>query len=215
MIKAVLFDMDGVLVDSEEIMTRSAITYFNGLGVSPKEEDFIPYIGAGEKAYMGGVAEKYGIAYEEGTIDEVYTIYGEIVEQSDISFPGAADVLHKLKENGYQLALCTSAHPMKAEYNLRALGLKKDFFGAFVTGADITRNKPAPDVFLTAAEKLGVEPEYCCVVEDAINGIRGAKAGNMRCIALPTTFTKEQLAAESPDKIIEDIRELPDALKTI
>ena len=93
-------------------------------------------------------------------------------------------------------------------YNLQAIGVTEDLFTAFITGSEVERKKPFPDIYLEGARRVGVAPEKCLVVEDAISGIKAAHAGGMDAVCVPTTFTKEQLQQVEPEYFLEHIREL-------
>jgi len=206
MIQAVLFDMDGVLVDSERQMCLAAISMFKELGVMVQPVDFLPFVGAGENRYLGGVAEKYDIVLD---IDDAkfraYTIYGEIVHGQLNPLPGVREFIDDCITKGIKTAVATSADFMKMEINLREIGLPAQKFDATVNGLEVIHKKPSPEIFLTAAKKLGIEPKNCLVVEDAINGIQAAKAAGMYCLALTTNFKAEQL--EMADWICKDLSE--------
>lgn len=205
-IKAILFDMDGVLVDSEAFMMRSAIEALAEFGVTAVPEDFTEFIGAGEDKFVGGVAEKHGKKYDLRMKDRAYEIYGEYVRKNTIAYDGVRDILLKLKEKGYRMAVCSAADRVKVNYNLESIGVTPDFFGALITGSDVERKKPFPDVYLAGANGLGVAPEQCAVVEDAINGIKAAKAAGAYAIAVTTSFSESELrAATEPDAVICDV----------
>ena len=206
---AVLFDMDGVLIDSEELMAKSGILALRDWGLDPKPEDFIPFVGCGEDRYIGGVAQKYGLEYTEEMKDRAYYYYGLHVEREAFVPDDVHQVLHTIKEKGCRIAVCTSADYSKVVHNLRAIGVTEDFFDAFVTGDKISHLKPHPEIYLTGASLVGITPEHCLVVEDAPSGIKAAHAGNMKAVGIATSFDEEYLAKEAgPDYIIHRLSEL-------
>jgi len=206
MIQAVLFDMDGVLVDSERQMCLAAIQMFEELGVTVQPDDFLPFVGAGENRYLGGVAEKYGLELDIDVAKfRAYTIYGEIVRGRLHSLPGVREFIDKCREKGIKTAVATSADFVKMEINLREIGLPAETFDATVNGLEVVHKKPSPEIFLTAAKKTGIEPEHCLVVEDAINGVLAAKDAGMYCLALTTNFNAEQLS--QADWVCRDLSE--------
>ncbi|MBO4421923.1 MAG: HAD-IA family hydrolase [Clostridia bacterium] len=208
MISSVLFDMDGVLVESEELTYEAAAEMLRMRGVVACREDFRPYIGAGDTAYFGGAASVHGLEYDKEMADQTYAIYERLVKDHDIAYKNAAKTVLKLRELGYKTAVCTSADLIKMEINLRSMGLH-DKFDALINGRDIKNNKPAPDIYLRGAEMLGVSPSECLVVEDAKNGILAAKAAGMHNVALTTTFSREELESTvSPEYICDDIYEI-------
>ena len=210
---AVLFDMDGVLIDSEELMAKSGILALRDYGLDPKSEDFIPFVGRGEDQYIGGVARKYGLAYDPEMKARAYYYYGLKVEEEAFVPDDVVTVLKKIKKMGYKIAVCTSADYSKVVHNLRAIGLTEDFFDAFVTGDKITNLKPDPEIYLTGAGLLQTEPERCLVVEDAPSGIKAAHAGGMKAAGIVTSFSEEYLVKEgNPDYVIRKLSELPELL---
>ncbi len=214
-IKAVLFDMDGVLVDSEEIMLKSAMIALKRWGVEARPEDFTPFIGAGEVAYLGGVSSLYGVPYEPEMTPAAYEEYGKIVSsgEENIAYPYSADVVRYLKANGYKVAVCTSADSGKLDFNLAALGLR-DEFDALITGTHLKpgRNKPHPDIYLMGAEAVGVEPDKCLVVEDAKNGILAAIAAGMMSLGVTSSFDADALKQTGADIVAPTIEILKEIL---
>lgn len=215
-IKAVLFDMDGVLVDTEALILEAAIIGLREFEVNAVPEDFTEFIGAGETRYLGGPAEKYGVPFDPEMKTVVYDIYAEILKQHpDAVYDGVYDVLQYVKDN-FLCSVCSAADLTKVRHNLNAIGVTPAFFNALVTGSDVTRQKPFPDIFLKGAELLGVEAKDCVVIEDSLNGIRAAKAAGAVSVAVTTSFSRQVLADEAaPDYIIDSIREFPDLLKSI
>jgi len=206
MIQAVLFDMDGVLVDSEHQMCLAAIQMFKELGVTVLPEDFLPFVGTGENRYLGGVAEKYGIHLNiDAAKFRTYTIYAEIVHGWLEPLAGVHQFIARCREKGIKTAIATSADLMKMEINLREIGLPVETFNATVNGLEVVHKKPSPEIYLTTARKIGVEPSCCLVVEDAINGVQAAKDAGMYCLALTTSFNAQQL--KQADWICKDLSE--------
>lgn len=195
MIQAVIFDMDGVLVDTEEFICEAAMKYFEELGVLVKAEDFLAFVGMGENRYIGGVAEKYGVEIEIVQAKKrTYEIYDDIVRGRIEPLDGVMDFLARCKRLGLKTAVATSADRTKMDINLREMGLTEESFSACVNGLEVERKKPHPDIFLFAAQKIGIPPENCLVVEDAVSGVAAAKAAGMKCLGLTTSFSAEQLA---------------------
>lgn len=194
MIKGVLFDMDGVLLDSEEFMCKAAIRMFREKGVTVSKEDFSPFVGMGENRYLGGVAEKYGLDFQlEKDKARAYQIYAEITAGKLFPLPGVHDFIGRCKKRFLKLAVATSADHVKLIVNLAALNLSPDTFELTINGSEVERKKPYPDIYLEAAHRLGLQPEECLVVEDAVSGIDAAKAAGCRCLALETSFSAEML----------------------
>lgn len=194
MIKGVLFDMDGVLVDSEEYICQAAIIMFERNGLLVKPEDFIPFVGQGENAYIGKVAEKYNFPVDITEVKNLtYTIYEEIVEGKLKALPGVHTFIDKARKKGLKLALATSADRSKMLVNLKNIGLAEEDFSATVNGLEVERRKPFPDIFQLAVKKLELQPEQCLVVEDAVSGVEAAIHAGCKCLALTTSFKREEL----------------------
>jgi HAD superfamily hydrolase (TIGR01509 family) len=154
----------------------------------------LPFVGAGEDRYIGGVAEQYGFPLDgHAAKRRTYEIYLDLAPLQLKVFPGVPDLLDKCRTAGLQIAVASSADEIKVRANLKEIGLPLDFWDTIVVGEDALRKKPAPDAFLFAAEKLGVKPSECVVVEDAVNGVRAAKAAGMRCVAIATSFSPDKL----------------------
>jgi HAD superfamily hydrolase (TIGR01509 family) len=194
--KAVIFDMDGVLTDSEPLINAAAVAMFRERGLVVQPEDFRPFVGTGENRYLGGVAEKYGFPIEIAAAKKrTYEIYLDLVPRQLRAFPGAQELVGACKRAGLKIAVASSADLIKIDANLRQIGLPPDSWDAIVSAEDALHKKPAPDLFLAAARKLGIALADCVVIEDASNGIQAAKCAGMRCVAVAQTFPAEQLGA--------------------
>jgi len=193
-IRVVIFDMDGVLTDSEPLINAAAIAMFRERGVLVQPADFHPFIGTGEKRYIGGVAEKYGVDLDiEAAKKRTYEIYLDMVPVRLRAFPGAVELVRQCRAAGLCVAVASSADRVKIEANLRQIGLPPGDWDAVVSAEDATHKKPAPDIFLATARKLDLPPATCVVIEDAVNGIQAAKAAGMRCVAVAHSFPPDKL----------------------
>jgi len=207
-IQAVIFDMDGVLTDSEPLICESAMAMFQELGLTVQAADFEPFVGTGENRYLGGVAEKYGLVIDlMAAKRRTYEIYLRLVPPRLNAFPGAVELVKACRNEGLKTAVGSSADLIKVHANLVHIGLPPPGWSAVVTAEDVTRRKPHPDLFLKAAELMRVDPGACVVIEDAPSGIRAARAAGMRCVAVAQTFDSVSLA--EADRIftrIADVR---------
>ena len=197
MFKAVLFDMDGVLVDSEAFIAEAACAMFaerHGEVVSP--EEFRPFVGTGEDRYLGGVAELHGVVLDAAADKaRTYEIYRDVIHGRLKELPGAVKFVRRCRTEGLKTALVTSADAVKAQANLAELGLSNSEFDAVVTGLDVERKKPFPDIYLAAARLLGVDPADCLVVEDAVSGAQAARAAGCSCLGITSSFSVKELRA--------------------
>ena len=208
MIKGVLFDMDGVLVDSERFICKAASMMFDELGVKVQPSDFHPFVGMGENMYIGGVAEMYSLDVDiEQVKARTYEIYGMIVRYKLSLLPGAKGFISECRKKGLKLALATSADRIKMEINLKEIGLSGDSFNSIITGLDVENKKPFPDIYIKAAESIGLEPNKCLVVEDAVSGIKAGKSAGCRCLAVTSSF--DASALHEADWICESLLKVP------
>lgn len=211
MIKAVLFDMDGVLVDSEELIFQAARQMFSEHGIDVSRSDFQPYIGTGENSYLGNVAKKYDLSIDlEKDKKRTYEIYEQLAEKKLNLLPGVHDFVNRCKEKGLKMAIATSADEFKMIVNLRVAKLDNGIFDATVNGLEVTHKKPHPEIYIKAAQKLKLKPAECIVIEDAVNGIESAKSAGCKCIALTTSFPESKLTGA--DWIFKDLSYISDVV---
>lgn len=194
-IQGVIFDMDGVLVHSEPFIAEAAIQMFAEKGVVVRAQEFLPFVGMGEDRFLGGVAELHRVPLDV-TRDKArtYEIYLQRITGKLKALPGVVDFVAKCRKRGLKIAVASSADAIKVQGNLHEIGLPPSTFDAIVSGSEVERKKPAPDIFVEAARRLGLDPRRCLVVEDAIVGVAAAKAAGSLCLGLTTTFAKEQLS---------------------
>ncbi len=212
-VRAILFDMDGVLIDSEELMAKSGILALREFGVEASASDFLPFVGRGEDKYIGGVAEKHGVRYDTAMKDRAYDYYGQMVKAEATVPEDTLPTLKALHARGIKMAICSSADRVKVRYNLRAIGADESLFGAIVTGSDVERKKPAPDIYLKGASLLGEQPEDCLVVEDAPSGLQAAHAGGIRAAGIASSFSAQELTQQAdPEYLINTLSELLELL---
>jgi HAD superfamily hydrolase (TIGR01509 family) len=185
MIKAIIFDMDGVLVDSEPFHVEIVKRQFelNKLLISAEEHH--QYMGVASDVMWQDIAKRHSleIAVEELIAQnkaESIRYFKEIKEIPVMN--GLVDVLEILSQKRYPMAVASSSFQEIIEIILERTGLRK-YFQQVVSSQEAGRSKPEPDVFLLAAKRLKVNPEECLVIEDSANGIKAAKAAGMKCIA--------------------------------
>lgn len=174
-VKAILFDMDGVIFDTERVYLEEWKQVFKKYGYKMKDEIYISVMGTGRENVKKVFKEYYG---DDLPIEDMYVykdiLLNEAVSENKIPLKtGAIDILSYLKDNGYKTALATSAKRDRLEIQLHLADIK-DKFDAIVCIDDVGKGKPNPDIFLLAAEKLGVEPSDCMVIEDSEAGIMAA-----------------------------------------
>ncbi len=208
MVKGVLFDMDGVLVDSEAFICKAAMLMFEEKGLKVRAKDFLPFVGAGENRYLVGVAKKYGFPIEIETAKaRTYEIYGEIIKGKLQPLEGVTEFIAACKRKGLKTAVATSADEVKMIANLKEIGIPLETFDITVNGLMVKNKKPDPEIFNTASRLLNLYPSECLVVEDAPNGVEAGKRASAKVLAVMSSFTAEQL--KDADWIVKSLRDYP------
>ena len=207
-ILAVIFDMDGVLVDSEEVITKASILALQEWGINPCKNDFKQFTGMGENKFIGGVANKYGLEFSLDMKKRAYEIYIDIVDDEIKLYNGVKQLIEYLRNKNLKIALASSADLIKVKANLKAASIPLTYFDTLLCGDMVKNKKPAPDIFLKASYNLKISSEHCIVIEDALSGIIAAKAAKMKCIAVTTSFSNKQFIPLKPDYIINNTIEL-------
>ncbi|MCD4826004.1 MAG: HAD-IA family hydrolase [Phycisphaerae bacterium] len=210
-IQGIIFDMDGVLCDSEDFICEAAMAMFRErYDATVHPDDFLPFVGAGENRYIGGVAEKHGVEIKMPD-DKIrtYELYLQLIQGRLEPLAGVAAFIASCREKGIRLAVASAADHMKVVGNLKQIGFAEETFDIVVTGDTVTNNKPDPEIFLKAAAGMSLDAGCCIVVEDAENGVLAAKAAGAYCLGLTTSFSAEQLLAKGADWIAPDLAQLP------
>jgi HAD superfamily hydrolase (TIGR01509 family) len=208
--KGIIFDMDGVLIDSEPFIIKAASQMFAELGLKVKPQDFHPFTGTGENCFLGGVAEKYNSPVDIKKVKKhTYDIYLEIIKGKLKPLPGAKEFIAKCRKLNKKIAIASSADMRKVKGNLAEMKNLSGTFDAIVVGDDVEHKKPAPDIFLLAARKISLDPRDCLVIEDAPSGIKAAKSAGCKCLAITSSFTPEKL--NGADFFAPDLAHVPNA----
>lgn len=203
-IDAVIFDMDGVLIDSEPLHFESDRLTIQEYGSEISDEVMIAYVGATGEKFWSDMKPIYGITDSLEVLLQKQKAHKEqLFSQSLQSIAGIPQLLSALQAQGKGLAVASSSPRYFIDMVLDGLGLRQ-FFPVIVSGDDISNCKPAPDIFIKAAEQLGVSADNCVVIEDSGHGVTAAKAANMRCIGLITPNSGPQDLSPA-DIIIESV----------
>lgn len=209
MLKAVIFDMDGVIVDTEPIYGRVEKEMFSDLGLDIPDDECSTFVGTSNRDMWNLLREKYKISL---SVDELC----KIEEDNYISalktcgeailVPGVKELIKELHNNGVKIALATSSVRNTADKVLKTFRLE-GYFEAVAGGDEVERSKPSPDLYMTAVRRLSLEPEQCIAIEDSKNGVRAAKAAGLKCVAYrnPNSGSQDTSCA---DAIVDSIKEL-------
>jgi HAD superfamily hydrolase (TIGR01509 family) len=189
---AVILDMDGVLVDSEPLAMEAMRRVMARHGVAYSERDNDEFVGRTTPETCRVLRLRHGLAPSEEDLARQYlTARIALTWERPIRMPGVPEVIQRLRQDGYRLALASSAEPEAVAATVEMLGIGA-LLDAVVSGDQVPRGKPAPDIFLLAARRLDVPPARCLVVEDSRNGLLAAKAAGMACAVIPCGFTRTQ-----------------------
>ncbi len=210
MIKAVVFDMDGTLFDTERFYASSWLQAGKELNFAYAEESLAACTGRNTRDSGKFFEEHYAgiISYDE--FIKVRTRYYEaLVAEHGIPLkPGALECLTYLKDRGYGIALATATRTVRVLENLEKTDFLR-FFDVLVTGDMVKNGKPDPESFLLAAEKLGVRPDECVAVEDSFNGVHAIAAAGMYCVMVPDVTPPTDEILTFTNAKLETLHELP------
>lgn len=204
---ALIFDVDGVVADTEALNARASVLMFAQLyGVTVQPEDFQPFIGHGDERYVEGVAEQYGVTIDtQAAVDRRAENFFKLLENEPLpASPGVLEIVAAARQDPeVGVAIATSGQEAKQFPVIEGAGLKLEWFDAVITGDDVDRKKPDPQIYLRTAERLGLAPDRCLVFEDAPAGVQAAKAAGMACVAVLTSAPAEELQAA--DLVVETL----------
>src|SRR3989344_5582529 len=212
MIKAVIWDMDGVIIDSEDHHHEGEIATFKHFGVDVPEEVNKQYKGAPLHEHFKGLKERLNVQTPlnellEKQNEHIHKMYSEHVEL----FESVKKVLFELKKK-YKQGLSTSSERKLVSIVLNRFGIESAV-DAITCGDEVDHGKPAPDIFLRTAQKLGFEPTESVVIEDSLNGIKAGKEAGMVVIAHKAHHNRD-IDFSLADFIVEDLREIPKILNS-
>ena len=214
MIKLVIFDMDGVLVDSEPAITQASIDSLReAYGIEAKHEDFKEFTGMGDDKFIQGAAGKYGKGYDVKLKLRAYEIYTAHKERVKV-FPRAKDLIQDLIYSGFMCAVASASDLVKVKVNIEMINLDEPI-KTIITGTDVKNKKPDPEIFLKAAEAAGIPPANSLVIEDAISGVQAAKAAGMTCIGVTTSFGRDILLESGADYVVNELYDAYEIIKNL
>lgn len=213
MVKAVIWDMDGVIIDSENHYIRLEKEFLDRLGIQAEEKILHSFMGTPFSHYFPIMAEKYG---STKSLDEAKEEYQRFIEELydkhvDLT-PGVEEVFEELSEK-YKFALATSTTKKLASNVLGRFNLV-NFFNVRVHGDEIKNGKPDPEIFLKALSDLGFKEDEVVVIEDSLNGIKAGKEAGMKVVAFKASHNKD-IDFSLADYVIEDLKEVNGILNKI
>ena len=192
-LRAVIFDLDGVLIDSADAHLRSWQKLAAEIGLHITEEQFLSTFGRQNRDVIPALFGIHHAVEVDRLGERKEALYRDCIRGNVPACEHATDLVRECAAAGLQVALGSSGHPLNIEIALQEMGIAH-CFEAVVTGYDVTRGKPDPEVFLLAAERLSVEPRSCVVIEDSPAGIAAARAGGMYAVGITTGHKADELA---------------------
>lgn len=204
--KAVVFDMDGLLLETEDLWHASESELFRRHGADFTHADQLALIGTSPEVSSRFYAERLGWPIERGgeLFDEMIGLMHEHVRREVGARPGAVELVEELRRRGVPLGLASNSPRFLVDDALATAGLT-DAFATIVTSDDVAHPKPAPDIYLRACELLGVAPSDALALEDSTSGVIAAKAAGLACIAVPL-FAETDVSAA--DEVVASLEEL-------
>jgi len=209
MFKSIIFDMDGVIIDSEPVHFEVEKRLLKDLGVAISDEECHSFVGTANKEMWLHIKDKYKLdeSVEELVEVERTTYMDYLRSQENLKpIPGVAELIEELYRKKVKVVVASSASVKNIEIVTRMFNLER-FFEVKVSGDEVNKGKPAPDTFLYAAKTIGAEPEECIVIEDSKNGVKAAKSAGMRCIGFKNPNSGRQ-DLSSADIIINSFSEI-------
>ncbi|MCF6129479.1 HAD family hydrolase [Flavobacterium sp. AS60] len=209
MIKTVIFDMDGVIVDTEPVHHYAYNTHFKQLNIDVSPEMYASFTGNSTKNIFERLKAQFNLTEDVQTlVDTKRNLFNDAFDsKTDLYLlDGVEDLIIDLHSNGMQLILASSSAKVTINRIFNRFGLYK-YFSHIVSGEDFPKSKPHPAIFLKAAELANTLVENCIVIEDSTNGIMAAKAAGIYCIGYDSFHSKMQDYSLA-DKVISDFKEL-------
>jgi beta-phosphoglucomutase len=204
-IRAVIWDLDGVIIDSAEEHRQAWYRLAREEGIPYSDEQFWATFGQRNDVVIPTMFGPVSPERVRELADRKEAYFRELVRKTAHALPGSIELMSALHEAGYAQAIGTSTPLANIELISEALGLKR-YLSVFVSGETVPRGKPAPDIFLKAAELLHVEPQYCVVIEDAVAGIQAAHNAGMYAIAV--AGNRDLPGLRAADLMVKDLTEL-------
>lgn len=207
---AVIFDMDGVIIDSEPIHKELDNQTLKSLGINMTDEEYFTYAGCASPKMWSMIKTRHSI---KNTVEELVKIervnyLNYLNSTSDFIKPinGVVKLIEELFRNGFKLAVASSSPSDVIEIIMSTMNIKM-YFNELVSGDSVNTSKPDPGIFLSAAERLAVKPQCCIVIEDSCNGVKAANRAGMKCIGFKNPHSGAQ-DLTSADAIISSFSEI-------
>lgn len=202
---AVIFDMDGVIVDSARYHYLTWCRMLERRGREYSYQEFKTNFGRRTDMQVRRILGEITDDEVKAFVGQKDRLFREIVGQNATAFPGVVNLIKSLKKDGRKIAVGSSSPAETVHLILDNLGIREDF-DTLVCGSEVTEGKPSPQIFLLAAERLGIAPNRCAVIEDSVVGITAAKNGQMYAVAVTNTHPREEF--KEADMVVDSLQEL-------
>jgi HAD superfamily hydrolase (TIGR01509 family) len=216
-VDAVILDMDGLMLDTERLYKRAWQQAASQLGYGLDDDFYFTLVGCTNAAGERALAEHFGPAFPLIAFRERWAeLWREEVEVAGIPLkPGLSELLAYLADQGIPVAVATSSDRDYAAFSLKMAGLDARRFAHVVTGEQVARGKPAPDIYLEAAGRLGVDPAGCIAIEDSDAGVLSASAAGMRAVMVPDLKPPSLAAREAAFRVLTSLHEVAPLLSEV
>lgn len=216
MIKAIIFDMDGLMIDSERVTFECYQERLKDMNLTMDEEFYKTLLGKPIKGIYQRFYDVYGNDFPiENVIQDVHQLMAERFETEGVPVKkGLVELLHYLKDNNYKTIVATSSNRDRVDKILSQAKIT-EFFDDSICGDEVTKGKPNPEVFLKSCQKLGVNVDEAIVLEDSEAGIQASYDANIKVICIPDMKYPEKQYEEKTFKILKDLTEVTAYLKSL
>lgn len=212
--KAVIFDMDGVLVETEPFHVRAMIEILEEDSIDVSEDEILEYVGLAYPEKLKIIFAKKGIDRDIPELSKkIHRKYIKLIKGKIKPMKGVIELIEKIFKSSLKVGLVTSSNENQTSVILSSTNTRK-YFDVVVTGDDVKNKKPNPECYVLVSKKLGIKPEHCLAIEDSVYGVTAAKKAGMKCIALTSTTHRKKL--KDADLIVDSLNEIDlDTIKKV
>jgi len=211
---SLIFDCDGVLVDSEKLSCTAWLPVLARRGLYAELSEIEQFVGKSDQAVLEYFRARTDRPLPDELVEEREREYFDLAEGRLRAFPGLPQTLGVLRERAIRLAVASSGRPEKIRFNLTQ-GKLTEYFDVVCSATQVRHGKPAPDLFLETAKQLGVQPESCVVIEDSLFGVQAARAANMTAIGFCSSYAARELRDAGAHHVFESYADLMPVLDRV